>query len=329
MIRSFVFKGRRLLKNVSKKQLMKSLKDKKATVWVDVQKATEDDYKFLHQAFGFHPLSIDDCRKAIELPKVDIYENYLFIVLHTPPSEFEKIEFTNREVDFFLGDNFLVSIHKYKSAGVERLIEKFSADKKGAPERPDFIMYHILDSEVDIYFPMLDKWEDSIEKLEEEIIEHKHPRNTLKQIMGIKKELLKLRRSISPQIDVVNHFTKKDFPFIQPKTSLYFKDVHDHLMRIYSELETQRDLLKNAFDAHNSVISKQMTESSTKMNQVMQKLTIIATIFMPLTFITGVYGMNFRNMPELYWRYGYFIILGIMIVVGIIMYAFFRRKKWA
>lgn len=328
MIRSFVCKGRRILWDVPIKQIKKYLKDKNNTIWLDLEKPTDADYKFLEQTFKFHPLSIEDCKDSIELPKIDIFEKYVFIVLHSASSDFKKLKFNKRELDFFLGKNFLVTVHNQKSPSVERLLGKLEADKNASSTRPDFLMYEIIDHAVDLYFPVLDKWEDDIETLEEEIIQGKHPQNTLKQIMSIKKEVLKFRKSISPQIAVITKFTKKDFPFIQYKTSLYFKDVYDHLMRIYSELETQRDLLKNAFDAHTTVISKQMTETSARMNQVMQKLTIIATIFMPLTFITGVYGMNFRNMPELYWKAGYYIILAIMILVGIIMYWFFRKRKW-
>lgn len=328
MIRSFILKGRTIIQNPPLKQIKKHLRSKKATVWVDLEKPDEKEYAFLNRTFDFHPLSIEDCKKSIELPKVDTFEKYLFIVLNSAPKKKEKPEFTKREIDFFLGKNFLITSHIHKDPSVERLVEKLKIKENGAAVSPDFLMYQLMDSLVDLYFPFLDAWEDHIEMLEEEIIEHKHKRDTLKRIMSIKRELLNLRKSIAPQIEVINKFTKKDFPFIHPKTSLYFKDVHDHLMRIYSELENQRDLLKNAFDAHATIISTQMTETSNKMNQVMQKLTIIATIFMPLTFITGVYGMNFRNMPELYWKYGYFIILGIMFLVGIMMYAFFKRRRW-
>ena len=294
-----------------------------------MEKPTEADYKILEKNFSFHPLSLEDCRKSIELPKIDTFENYLFIVLYSAPGISESIKFEKREIDFFVGKNSLVTIHKFKSEAIDYQIEKIENNKNGMTITADFLMYEIIDYFVDLHFPVLDKWEDFIEELEEDIIQNKHKKDALKQIMRIKKELLRLRKSIAPQIDVINKFTKKDFPFIKPRTSMYFKDVYDHLMRIYSEIETQRDLLKNVFDSHTIIISKQMTETSNKMNQVMQKLTIIATIFMPLTFITGVYGMNFKNMPELYWKYGYFLILAIMIGVGVMMYVFFRKRKWA
>jgi len=327
-MRIFIIKGHRLLRNASQGQVKKYLKNKKAVIWVDIQRPGEADYKFLENTFNFHHLSIEDCRKSVELPKVDIFENYLFLVLYSVPPKSKKPEFSKREIDFFLGKNFLVTVHNFRAPCIEHQVDKLENTKSRIAITADFLMYEIIDYFVDMHFPLLDKWEDYIEELEEDVIKHKHHRNVLKQIMSIKKELLNYRKSIAPQIEVINKFTKKDFPFIRQKTSIYFKDVYDHLMRIYSELETQRDLLKNVFDAHTTIISKQMTETSNKMNEVMQKLTIIATIFMPLTFITGVYGMNFKYMPELYWRYGYFVILGLMLGVGIMMYLFFKRRKW-
>jgi len=191
-----------------------------------------------------------------------------------------------------------------------------------------FLLYQIIDRIVDEYFPMLDDWQDHIEDLETNMINNRKNKHAVSKIMIIKREILHVRKSITPEIELINTFTKNKFSFFDSKTTLYFKDVHDHLMRIYSELETQRDLLKNAFEVHNSMIANQMTETSNKMNEVMQKMTIIATIFMPLTFITGIYGMNFHNMPELYLKYGYFIILGVMVMVGFLMYATFKKKEW-
>jgi magnesium transporter len=328
MMRSFVIKNREVIDNPSHKQIKKYLRDKKAVIWIDLQKPTDAEYNFLEKTFDFHHLSIEDCKKAIELPKIDTFEKYLFIVLYSVPVDSEDLELSKREIDFFLGKNFLVSLHSFNSPSVENQMDSLRNIKNGFPSTADFLMYQIIDYFVDLHFPLLNKWEDDIEKLEEDIIQHKHQRNPLKQIMNIKKQVFNLRKNITLQIDVINRFTKKGCPFICPKTSLYFKDVYDHLARVSSELDTQRDMLKNAFDTHTATISKQMTETSNRMNQVMQKLTIIATIFMPLTFITGVYGMNFRYMPELYWRYGYFIILGIMILVGLMMYWFFRKRQW-
>lgn len=327
MMRNFVFKERKLLKNVPQKDIKKYLRQKKTTVWIDLEKPADADYKFLSQTFKFHPLSIEDCRKFNDLPKLDVFDDHIFIVFHTSPTDFKKVHFTRKELEIFLGKNYLVTVHNQKAPSVEYLFQKIIKNKKVGAKAPDFLMYQIIDHVVDTYFPLLDHWEDYIEELEANIISHKASRNMLKEIMRIKGEVLHLRKSIGPQRDVVNRLARRDFPYIHATTSIYFRDVYDHVMRVYTELETQRDLINNAFEAHMSVLSNQMTETSNKMNQVMQKLSIVATIFMPLTFIAGVYGMNFRYMPEIYWPFGYYLILGVMGAIAVIMYFFFRKKK--
>ena len=327
MIRTFIIQNKKLTQQIPLNKIKSFLKKRDVTVWVDLEKPTPKDYDILREIFMFHPLAIEDCIKPINLPKVDIYEKYVFVVLHGAVSDFEKVDFKRREIDFFLGKNYLVTVHSYKSTGVDYVIEKMH-NNKVIINKADFLMYEIIDVTVDQHFPLLDDWEDHIEELEEDIIKNKHKSDAPKKVLDIKKEILHLRKSISPQIDVINKFTKNDFPLISETTKIYFKDVHDHLMRIYAELETQRDLLKNALDAHTTLINKQRTADSHKMNQVMQKLTIIATIFMPLTFITGIYGMNFKYLPELYWRYGYYIIMLGMALIGVFMFWFFKKKDW-
>ena len=327
MMKTFVCKSNKILKDVSLKKIGKYLKDKKATVWVDMEKPTDAEYSLLKETFNFHPLSIDDCKKSIDLPKIDVFEDYIFIVLHSVSVDFEKLFFKKRELDFFLGKNFLITLHSHDSPSIERLHEKLE-NIKGTGKTADFLMYEIIDYFVDLYFPLIDHLEDYVEEMEAAIISQKPPKNVLKEIMRVKREVIHLKKSIAPQRDVINKLARRDFPYIHPLTGIYFRDVYDHIMRIHTELETERDLINTAFEAHMSVLSNQMMLISNRMNQVMQKLTIIATIFMPLTFITGIYGMNFQNMPELYWKYGYYIILGIMFFVGIIMYVFFRRKRW-
>lgn len=328
MIRNFVCKDHKILKNVSQKDIKKYVKKKKVNIWIDLEKPTDAEFKFIQQTFNFHNLSIVDCKRSIDLPKLDTFEDHIFIVLHSAPTEFKGVSFKRKEIEFFLGKNYLVTVHNYKSPSADYLAEKLEKDKQGTSRTADFFMYEIMNHAVDLFFPLLDHWEDYIEDLEANIISHKASKTVLKEVMRLKGEVLHLRKSIGPQRDVVNRLSRRDFPYIHALTSIYFRDVYDHVMRVYTELETQRDLLNNAFEAHMSVLSNEMNVISAKMNQVMNKLTIIATIFMPLTFITGIYGMNFRYMPELFWPYGYYIILGIMFLVAVVMYMYFRRRKW-
>ncbi len=328
MIRTFVCRNQKLIEGLSLKQVKKHLKDKKITVWVDLENAPDPEFEMIRQTFDLHPLSIEDAKKSIELPKVDVFEHYIYLVLHSVSSDTPTMHFEKREIDFFLGKNFLITIHTPKSSSIEQLVDKLRANHGSLGQTADFLMYRIIDYFVDKYFPLIDHWEDYVEDLETMIITHKHPKNVLKEILHVKREVIHLKKSITPQTDVINKLARRDFPFISPLTAVYFRDVHDHILRVHTELETERDLINTAFEAYMSVMSNQMMVISNKMNQVMQKLTIIATIFMPLPFLAGVYGMNFRYFPEITWRYGYLYFWIAVLIIAVIMYFFFRRRKW-
>ncbi|MBN2052492.1 magnesium/cobalt transporter CorA [Candidatus Woesearchaeota archaeon] len=329
MIRTYLCIKNKLVKNIPLKKLKQYIGKKNVTIWADLFQATPDEYKQIHGLFKFHPLTMEDVRKSIELPKVEVFDNYIFVVLHSIIQSQQDKYPKKREIDFFLGCNYLVSVHIHESLGVEHLAEKLEKNNSATSQKPDFMMYEIVDYFVDQYFPLLEIWDDKIEALEANIISQKNLHNTLKDIMYIKRELLYLKKSIAPQRDVINKLARRDFPLIHPRTSVYFRDVYDHIMRAYAELEIQRDILSGNFEAYTSVLSNRLALISNKMNEVMKRLTVIATIFMPLTFLAGVYGMNFHYFPEISWRYGYYIFWVLCVIIGLFMYWFFRRRKWA
>jgi magnesium transporter len=318
----------KVTKDIPLSQIKKILRNKKITVWVDLQKATGKEFKQIEETFNFHPLSMEDARKSIELPKVDNFDDYIFVVLHSISREFKEGYPVKREIDFFLGKNFLVTVHNHSATSMEHLVEILGKNNNRGIKAPDLLMYEIVDFFVDSYFPLLDYWDDRIEALETSIVAQKQLHNVLKDILYIKREILYLKKSIAPERDVINKLSRRDFPFIHPLTSIYFRDVYDHIMRIYAELEMQRDLLSGAFEAYTSVLSNRLNVISNRLNTIMQKLTVIATIFMPLTFIAGVYGMNFHYFPEITWRYGYYLFWAVCIIIGIFMYWFFKKKRW-
>lgn len=329
MIRTYLCKEHKMIKNLPLSKLKAYIKDKKAVMWVDLQKATDEEYKELEDAFRFHPLSMEDARKSIELPKVEIFDEYIFVVLYNFYLEKEKNYPIKKEVDFFLGKNFLVTVHEHESSSVEQLAIRLEKTKNGKNYSADFLMYKIIDHMVDQYFPIVDSWEDHIEELESNIISHKFSKNALQEITRTKKDVLFFKRNLSPQREVINKLSTRDFNFIRESTILYFRDVYDHIIRVYTELEIQRDLINNAFEAYMSVLTIQMTKSSNKMNEIMKKLTVISTIFLPLTFLAGVYGMNFHYFPEITWRYGYLLFWIAAVALGVFMFWFFKKKKWA
>jgi magnesium transporter len=328
MMRTYICKDHKVIRNLPLNEVKKYIKDKKATIWVDLEKASDEEYKIIAEAFQFHPLSMEDARKSIELPKIELFDKYVFMVLHSFTLEPESSRPKKKEIDFFLGKNFLVTVHEHESKSVFHLAGKLEKEKNGMSYTADFFMHEIIDFFVDQYFPIIEHWEDYIEDLETSIIAHKPSRTALNEITKIKRDVIFFKRSIAPQREVINRLTRRDFPFIRPLTGVYFRDAYDHISRVYTELEIQRDLINNAFEAYMSVLTIQMTKISNKMNEVMQKLTVIATIFMPLTFFAGVYGMNFKYFPEINWKYGYLFFWMVVILIGISMFMLFKKRKW-
>ena len=337
MIRTHVFKQDGSVMEVSKDKIAKYLKDKTSTVWIDVQQPTEEDYQFiLKDTFSFHQLSIEDCKIPMELPKIDVFDEYVFIVFHNVSSEAETGYFKKAEVDFFLGENYLVSFHLHRSKTIEYLIEKIASGKrpfkrggkKPVPKTADFLLYQILDNFVDRYFPLIDVWDEELEDIELKIISNKNNNLLLNKLLSIKRELLNMRQSIVPQRDVLKKMSSIDFPFIRKRTVFYFKDLYDHIMLVYTELEILRDLINNAFEAHTSMVNNQMTTISNQINQVMQKLTIMSAIFLPLTFITGLYGMNFIHLPGSESQYGFAMVICASLLISGTMLFYFRKNNW-
>lgn len=328
MIRTYVIKKGIVLKNVPVLELKKYLRDKKNVVWVDMETPTEEEYKLvLEDTFSFHPLSIEDCKTPLDLPKVDVFEEYLFFVFHSLAKESEKGYFKKREIDFFLGINFMVSVHVHNSRSADNLAKKMETSKI-VKKTADFLMYEFIDYLVDLYFPLLDTWDDYIENIESKIIVSTPPKNIVNRMISIKREILSARKSIIPQRDVISKMVRVDISFVRPKTKVYFKDVYDHIMLVYTEIEIQRDILNSAFEAYVSLVSNQTNVISMKMNEIMQKLTVIATIFMPLTFVASLFGMNFKTIPFTEWHYGFELIIAGSIILGILLYFYFKKKKW-
>lgn len=319
--------ARNTVKKVPLKQLKSFLSRTRNLVWVDLDRPTKADYKILSDIFHFHPLSIEDAEKPQTLPKIDSFPNYLFIVFHKVVLDPHLNTLDQKEIDFFLGRNFLVTVHHYDSFITRNNQEFLLHNPDMARLGADFILHRIVDSIVDIYLPILDKWEDDIDTMEERIF-RKKLKGVLEETLRTRRHIAQFRRIIAPQREILHRLARRDSPFISPKAGIYFRDVYDHLTRCHQNLELNRETLHAAFEAYLSIISNHMAESSNRLNKVMQRLTIISTVFLPLTFLAGVYGMNFEYMPELNWRYGYFIIWSIFIALGAWMIYMFKKRKW-
>ena len=321
MISSLVLEGgRRLVKNPGPARLRKLVRSGKNIVWIDVQDPTDKDYDFLRADFDLHPLTVDDCRQDLEMPKTEEFSKYLFVGFHKVQYDRETREIELAEVDSILGKNYLVTVHKGERPSVISLRKRIEDNPKSMLRGADFLLHSLMDYIIDEYLPMLESWDAEIETLEDEIIQGK-TRGAVEKLVDFRRRVSEMKRSIAPQRYVINSLSRGDLPFVSGKVAVYFRDIYDHISKAYGILESQRDLISSAFQAYSST-------SSNQMNEIMKTLTLVATVMLPLTLVAGIYGMNFRNMPELAHPIGYFAVLGLMLAIGLGMIAYFKKKGW-
>ena len=289
-------------------------------VWADVSDPTSEDFIELAEEFGFHPLSIEDCRNAHQRPKVEEYTGYYFIVLYEAELVGEENHLELRELNIFLGANYLVTVHSSPIKAIDTASRLWRECTDRAELGAGLLSYLLMDAIVDDYLPLLDTMSERMDDLEDQIFGEFTP-SSIEEIFRIKKQLLWLRRSITPLRDVFNTLLRREQPIFPRETHVYFQDVFDHLIRVADTIDTLRDMLGSTMDAYLSV-------QGNRMNIVMKRLTSIATILMSVTLIAGIYGMNFTYMPELHARYGYVSALLAMFVIGLGLYLYFRKIKW-
>jgi len=299
---------------------------RESITWVHVQgQPTEAALNELRRVFNLHALALEDVLNTGQRPKVESFDDQLFIVMSLPLMEAELVHV--QQVSFFLNESFLVSFCEGDFNLFEPIVRRLQ--EKGSRLRSrgtDFLLYSLLDMTIDRGFPVLESFGQQLETLEEEIL-GANGGNTLERIHIVKRELILLRRMLWPQREVVNQLLRDDHALVHEDVGVYLRDCYDHTIQVMELLETYRDMSTSMLDIYLSSVSN-------RMNEVMRLLTVIATIFIPLTFIVGVYGMNFDrsagpwNMPELSWPFGYLSVWLIMIAVAGLMLAFFRRRGW-
>ncbi|MGE5586407.1 MAG: magnesium/cobalt transporter CorA [Bacillota bacterium] len=325
MVRAFLFgergKAARSLEGGS--EIEEAAGRGEGVLWVDLQAPGDEEFDLISRIFRFHPLSIEDCRTYSELPKVDEFADYLFLVTHYVtgnPDDAPNGRLSLGELDIFIGRGFMVTVHMQRASVVEECVRRFHERPHLPAAGPDFLAYALIDALVDSFLPLVDHWDDRIDELEEELVLGR-TRNVLKKLVAMRRNILRARKSVSPTREVIGSLARRDVAFISEQAAWYFRDISDHLVRVHGMLDSARDAVATLFELYLSM-------SSHRANLVMQRLTIVATIFLPLTFIAGVYGMNFRYMPELEWRYGYLMAWVIMLLVGGGFLVYFKRKGW-
>lgn len=289
-------------------------------IWADVSDPTDRDFEELAEEFGFHHLSIEDCQNAHQRPKVEEYTGYYFMVLYEAELVGPNDRLELRELNIFLGKNYLVTVHSRPIRAIATAARLWHEWTDRAEQGAGMLAYLLIDGIVDDYLPLLDIMSERMDDLEDSIFGVWRA-EVIEEIFGIKKKLLYLRRAITPLRDVFNTLLRREQPIFPRETHVYFQDVFDHLIRVADTIDTLRDMLSSTMDAYLSV-------SGNRMNKIMKRLTSISTILMSVTLIAGIYGMNFVFMPELRWRFGYVYALVSMVVVGLALYVYLKKVKW-
>ena len=271
--------------------------------------------------FGLHPLILEDIMNTSQRPKMEDVGESIYVVLRMIEYGNSAQEISTEQMSLIFGRNFVLSFQERPGDIFDPVRERIRRGKgRIRAMGPDYLAYALIDSIVDDYFLVLERLGETVECLEDELVVNPK-RETLHGLHALKRDMIFLRKSVWPLREVISGLERAESPLIQKTTGIFLRDVYDHTIQVIDNIETFRDMLSGMLDTYLSSLSN-------RMNEVMKVLTIIATIFIPLTFIAGVYGMNFKFMPELGWRWGYFLILGIMFAVGGLMLFYFKRKKW-
>jgi magnesium transporter len=312
----------RVEEGIALDQIPELLKDEKAVIWLDMSEPTKVDEDVLLNVFGFHPLTVEDCRENRHYPKIEEFPGYLYFIVHGVRADTSSDRFNTIELDGFLGPNYVITYHHDEFRSINAVKQLLHTSPVVCRRGASYLLHQILDRIVDYYSPVLDDFDNRIDELEAKIFEGRSSNNEmLSDIMNIKRSVLRLRRISVKQLDVLLRISRGEFELIPQSLLPFYRDIYDHLVRVTDLAESYRDLITGLLDAHLSVVSN-------RLNEVMKVLTIFSAIMLPLTFIVGVYGMNFEHMPELRSHYGYFVVWGVMISVATGMLLFFRKRGW-
>lgn len=313
-----------LVKDFPRQQLAAALRDGSASLWVDLLAPTEEEcQEILTQIFQFHPLAVEDTVQSLLIPKLDDYRRYLFLVIHAIQPGQTPLELSSSEVDIFLGANFLVTVHDQPLGSVEHFWEDASLhETEGLSRGVSMLLYDLLSMQVDRLGRVLDNFERELEDLSAEILVGRHFSNQrLAHLLTANNSALRLNRMLRPQRDVMQKLATSEYSPIPFSARLYFGDIYDHLARMTGLVESMREMVRNTVDIH-------MALANNRMNEIIKVLTIISTIFMPLSFLAAVYGMNFEYMPELGWAWAYPLIWLIFVGVAFSLLRLFRKRGW-
>jgi magnesium transporter len=303
-------------------QIPDLIKNENIVLWFDMESPSEADDRILLNIFHFHPLTVEDCRANRHHPKMEEFPDYIYFIIHAVRADASPERFNTIELDGYLGRNYVVTYHHESFPSINKVKQSIRSSPVTCQRGAAFLLHHIIDSIVDDYLPVMDDFDDRINALEDNIFSIKRPSDEiLQEILDLKRSVLRLRRISAKQLEILYRMSHGQFQLIPQPLLPFFRDIYDHMLRVTDLAESYRDLIGSSLEAYLSVVSN-------RLNEIMKVLTIFSAIMLPLTFIAGVYGMNFENMPELHSRYGYYATWGIMIGVATVMILLFWKRGW-
>ena len=289
--------------------------------WIDLEAPTDEELAATARAYGLHPLAVEDCRSPDHQPKLELYADHAFVICRGIGGAKVVQEYSTAKLASFLSKRWLVTYTSVPLPSVATVRDLVAQGGRQIFELGcDQVLYALLARLLDSYFPELDRIADELEQLEEAVVDPDVKFSTEK-LLGLRRELLHLRRHAAPQRELFSHLSRGDMPYVDPNSTPFFRNLHDATFRISDTIDNLRELASGIFEGYLSLVAN-------RTNETMRVLTVITSIFIPLTFIAGVYGMNFKFMPELDWHYGYSAVWIVMIVIAVAMLALFKRKGW-
>ncbi len=324
MIRSCVYAKKQLFTNLEFEETLRYLKSKKNFVWINLENPTPKELALIRSKLDFHPLTIEDVLNEHQRPKIDTYDDYIYIVVKIPTGS--DLEEDVTQLNIFLSYNYMVTIALKPLPFVDSVFQKASKSQNVLKRGPDFVAYLLLDSAVDSFFPIIEEMDDRVDEIEKEIFDEPDP-ETLSMLLDLKRKVLAVRRLSWPMRNILGVISRRDIKYTREENIVYFRDVSDHLIRITEMTDTVRDLIASSMEGYLSLVSNNL-------NIILKKLASLAAIITIPTLIASIYGMNFNpaispyNMPELNWVYGYpFAIFLMVLTTGAALY-FFRKFEW-
>ena len=329
MIRSlFYTPGKPIRRDIPPTEFPKLSKNRRNLLWVDFRNESPETCLPILQGFGFHPLAIEDALQQTHAPKLDDWGDYLYIVLNYMNLADNGEDWNTEidELDVFLGQNYIVTLHDQSIHAIDETLEACDRDERNLQDGADHLLYKIADKLVASYMPTVEKIDTVLDQIEDQVFDKPSPR-TLEKLFSLKRVLLAMRRILLPQREVMNKLARDDFKVIDPRDRIFFRDIYDHLVRLHDLNESLRDLVGGALDTYLSVVNN-------RMNEIMKTLTTITTLFMPMSFIAAIFGMNFfiprseDAIWELMQRPVFFITSLVLVLTPVVMYIWMRRRTW-